>query len=343
MLDGDEKDQNPKARGGHARADALSAKERSDSARRAALARWGTDLPTASHDGPLTIAGRTIMAAVLPNGKRLLAQGTFLRALGRSRTPKAGTGGLSTVDGLPFFLQAEQLRPFITDELRLSTTPIQFRLTSGQKSLGYDANLLPLVCEVYLNLRDALANEGKPVPRNYSHIVSACDALTRGFARVGLAALIDEATGYQEVRDRKALQAILDKFLRKEFAAWSKRFPDEFYREIFRLRQWEWKGMKVNRPQVVARYTTDLVYSRLAPGVLRELEARNPRDEKGKRRTKHHQWLTEEVGHPALAQHLYAVIGLMRLSDSWGQLKDMIDRAYPKRDDSGQMKLFLET
>jgi len=39
-------------------------------------------------------------------------------------------------------------------------------------------------------------------------------------------ALVDEATGYQEIRDRLALQAILDRFLRKELAAWAKRFPD---------------------------------------------------------------------------------------------------------------------
>ena len=72
-----------------------------------------------------------------------------------------------------------------------------------------------------------------------------------------------------------------------------------------------------NRPQVVANYTKDIVYARLAPGILKELEARNPKNEKGYRKAKHYQWLTEDVGHPALAQHLYAVIGLMRLSDSW--------------------------
>jgi hypothetical protein len=70
-------------------------------------------------------------------------------------------------------------------------------------------------------------------------------------ADVGIIALVDEATGYQEVRDKLALQAILDAYLRKELAAWAKRFPDTFYRQIFRLRSWQWKGMKVNRPQVV--------------------------------------------------------------------------------------------
>jgi hypothetical protein len=127
---------------------------------------------------------------------------------------------------------------------------------------------------------------------------------TKPSSSAGIIALIDEVTGYQEIRDREALQQILDKYLRKEYAAWAKRFPDDFYREMFRLRGWQWRGMKVNRPSVVGRYTKDLVYSRLAPGIPEELERHNPKDDKGNRKSKHHQWLTEDIGHPALAQHL---------------------------------------
>jgi hypothetical protein len=333
-------DDNPKARGGHARAEVLSSDERIEIARNAALARWGADVPQATHEGDFKIGSSTVSAAVLPNGLRLLTQATFLRAIGRSRSPKAGTGVLSTADATPFFLQAETLQPFISEELMMATTPIFFRSGSGKKAVGYDAQLLPKVAEVYLKFRDACLGANKPVPRQYEHIVRACDILVRGLAAVGIVALVDEATGYQEVRDRLALQAILDKFLRKEFAAWAKRFPDDFYREIFRLKGWEWRGMKVNRPQVVAHYTKDVVYSRLAPGILKELEDRNPKNERGNRKAKHHQWLTEEVGHPALAQHLYAVIGLMRLSTNWDEFKNLINRAYPKRKDIAQFELF---
>src|SRR5438046_544962 len=94
--------------GGLARAKKLTSEERADIARGAAETRWMSDgLLRASHDGDLDLAGRLIKAAVLPNGQRLLTQGTLLVAIGRSRTPKAGTGGYTTVDGLPFFLQAE--------------------------------------------------------------------------------------------------------------------------------------------------------------------------------------------------------------------------------------------
>jgi hypothetical protein len=74
-----------------------------------------------------------------------------------------------------------------------------------------------------------------------------------------------------------------------------------------------------------------IVYERLLPGILKQLEERNPKDDTGKRKRKHHQWLTEDVGHPALAQHLYAVTALMRASTTWQQFKGLLNQALPKR------------
>lgn len=332
-------DETPQSKGGKARALALTDDRKREIAQKAASARWDADIPQASFEGEFKIGDWVIAAAVLPNGKRLLTQGTFLRAIGRSRSPKGGTGVLSTVDGVPFFLQADALKPFVSDDLLASTTPIFFRHLNGKKAVGYDAELLPAVADVYLKMRDAFAADGKQVPGQYDHIVRACDLVMRGLARVGIVALVDEATGYQEVRDRMALQAILDRYLRREFAAWSKRFPDEFYQQIFRLRDWEWRGMRVNRPQVVAKYTNDFVWERLAPGLLEELQKRNPKDERGNRKSAHHQWLTEEVGDPKLAQHLYAVVGLMRASGTWDQFKGMLDRAFPKQGQTLELAL----
>lgn len=115
-----------KAKGGFARAEKLTVEERKRIAREGARARWDANVPHAAHEGVVNVGKAQIGAAVLPNGKRLLTQASFLRALGRSRSPKAGTGVLSTADGLPFFLQAEALQPYISDELRMSTTPIFF-------------------------------------------------------------------------------------------------------------------------------------------------------------------------------------------------------------------------
>ena len=82
---------------------------------------------------------------------------------------------------------------------------------------------------------------------------------------------------------------------------------------------------------MVGKYTNDLVYDRLAPNILEELEKKNPKNDKGHRVRRHHQWLTEEIGHPALAQHLYAIIGFMRASTNWNDFYRMVQRAFPKK------------
>src|SRR6202023_2446326 len=109
------------------------------------------------------------------------------------------------------------------------------------RAFGYNATLLPMICEVFLAARDT----PDVLHTSQQHIAKRADIVMRGLARVGITALVDEATGYQVVRDRLALQQILDKYLLKEYAKWAKRFPDEFYEEIFKLRNWQWKGMSI--------------------------------------------------------------------------------------------------
>ncbi len=274
---------------------------------------WG------SPDRPLKIGDLEIPAYVLENGTRVLSGRGMQTAL------QLGQSHGSKLKGL---LGAKNIKPHISNELAMALdSPLRFVRPGrgGKLAVGYEATILPDICDAILEARK---HEDLTPPEEM--VADQCEILTRAFAKVGIIALIDEVTGYQEIRDHEALQAILDKFLRKDLAAWAKRFPDDFYREMFRLRGWQWRGMKVNRPSVVGHYTNDLVYERLAPGILDELKRRNPRDEKGYRTAKHHQWLTEDLGHPALAQHLYATIGFMRAATSWDQFYRMMQRAFPK-------------
>ena len=324
----------PQVKGGLARAEALTPEVRSEIAQKAADARWG--ITSATHEGPLQIGGIQIPCAVLEDGTRVLSRIGFIRAIGRKGKAKGGRK-YDQESQVPVFLTAENLKPFITKEVTENYNPVRFRTLTGGVAIGYRADLLPHVCNVFMDAKEAGA-----LRDNQLHIAEHCKILSRGFSTVGLTALIDEATGYQEVRDRLALQAILDKYIAKAFAAWAKKFPDEFYQQIFRLNGWQWMGMKKNRPWAVARYTDDLVYRRLAPGVLKELRECNPRDERGHRKAKHHQWLTVDVGHTALAQHLYGIIGLMRTCDDngWKDFMVRVERAYPRQDNLGQLRLF---
>lgn len=327
-----------RARGGAARAAKLTPEERSAIARKGALAKIAKKdepkLPVVqygSSDRPLRILETEIPCYVLSDGTRVLTQEGFLSALGRAQKAKGGTGAAALtegVDNLPAFLAATNLKPLISKELLESTRPIKFRRSTGGLAYGFRAEALPQVCNVYLKARDQ-----KLLAPSQKHIADKADMLVRGLAETGIVALVDEATGYQEVRARDALQAYLERFIRKELAAWVKTFPDDFFREIYRLKRWDWTGSS-RRPGVVGNYIKDLIYERLGHGVLAELERKNPSDGKGQRKTKHHQWLTADIGNPALAQHMYALIGFMRAEDDWETFKARFSRAYPKKGDT---------
>lgn len=314
------------AEGGRTRAQRLSVEERTRIARQAALARWAEkdEAPRATHEGELHIGGSTLPCAVLEDGTRVLTQWGFLRAIGRSGRPAAGRG--SDVEKVAPFLALENLKRYVTKELEDSTKPIIFRLPSGVKAYGYRAEILPKVCEVYLQARDE-----EKLLKSQEKFARACEILMRGLAHVGIVALVDEATGYQADRAKNALTEILERFIATELRKWVKTFPADYYKELFRLRKWAFPPARSNsRPALVGKLTNDLVYRRLAPGVLEELKRLTPRDEKGRLKAHLHRRLTEDVGHPRLREHLAAVVALMKASATWDDFKRSVDRALPK-------------
>jgi hypothetical protein len=300
------------------------------------LARWDGNLPVATHESkePLRIGDMELSCAVLQNKTRIITQASFLRVLGRSRSPKAGTGVFSTVDELPFFLQAEALRPFISDELLVSTNPIFYRTLSGGRGVGYNALLLRQVAEVYLKFRDnELATKGT-VSQRYKHIVQAADILIRGLADVGIVALVDQNTGYERDRAKTDLEEILKRFVGDELRPWIKTFPDEYYEQMFRLRGLEFPKDSVKRPQYFGHLTKDIIYRRLAPGLWERLNEVIPRRPDGRLTVPAHRKLTENIGYRELLKLMGSVVTLMSLSDGWSEFMALLDKRHPRYGDT---------
>lgn len=310
------------SQGGKARAAKLSTERKKDIAERAAAARWGKDLPTASHEGPIKLGDVTIQSAVLKDGRRVLTQSDFMIALGRARQAKGRAYYAGDVN-LPAFLTAQNLKPFIDNDLTVTSSQIEFRPLKGVRAFGYSAELLPKVCEVFLKARDAGA-----LVAGQMHIAKQADILMRGLAHIGIIALVDEATGYQFDRARDALAKILEEFIAKELQPWTRTFPLDFYREIFRLKGWPFDPATMQGPRVLGKYTNNIVYERLAPDVLKNLREKNPVVD-GRRKHKHFQWLTGEVGHPKLLAHLEGTKMLMKVSSTWEEFLERMDKFYP--------------
>lgn len=320
-----------KAKGGVVRAAKLSPEERTAIAKKAAAKRWRKTAPMATHEGDLQIGDILISCYVLDDGQRILSTRGIMKSLGRAWRGRKYSG-----TELPVFIEANNLKPFIPGNLDL--VPRSLKTPKGIVAEGFPAEVLPAVCDVYLSARDA----GALTPAQHK-VANQCEILVRAFAKVGIIALVDEATGYQGFRPKDALRAFLDKVLREELAAWAMKFPDEFYQNIYKLKGWPWPGMKKNRFSVVAHYTRDLIYERLGPGVLKELEARTPKDEKGYRKNKFHQWLSDDFGNPMLAQHLHSIITLQRLAiangHGWNKFHKMVDQVSPKRGTTFELPL----
>ncbi len=318
-----------KAKGGFARAESLSPEKRAAIAKHAALKRWEGSGPAALHEGDLDLAGIVLSCAVLDTGQRVLSQSAFMKALNRARQAKGRTHYKGDID-LPAFLTAQNLKQFIPESLKVTSSQIEFKAKNGTRAFGYSADLLPQVISVFID-----ADRAGVLTHMQKRIAERAYLLSKALMNVAIVALVDEATGYQEVRPKDALQAYLEKLIAKDLAAWAKKFPDEFYENIYKLKGWPWPGMSVNRYSVVAHYTNDLVYERLAPGLRKALEEKNPKNEKGWRPAKNHQWLTADIGDPMLAQHLYSLVMFQRLALSqgygWNRFVKMVDRVHPKK------------
>lgn len=273
--------------------------------------------------GHIDLGFAKLPVAVLKDGTRVITTSGFSRALGFTTT-----GGhrkkKDQVAQLPYFLRINAVKALADNELIASIQPIPFKMVSGGNAIGYKASILPKICELFLKARDI----GALTEKQLEYAASA-DLIMRSLAHIGIIALVDEATGYQEFRDKTALQAILDKYLSAEAAKWAKTFPDSFYLGIFKLKNWNPDKVIRGKPGVVAHYTKDLVYNRLAPGLLESLQEKNPITDSGRRRNCHHQFLTQEQGLSHLKGHLFMVQKIMKMSKNWDDFMEKINSLLP--------------
>lgn len=313
-----------------ARMDKLSPERRIEIARVAAASRWdeAKKVPRETHTGVLPL-GDGIECSVLDNGMRVLSVNGITRAFG-----SGAKGRIETDAGLvPPMMAAANLQPFIDAELRRQLAqPVSYRAKSGGRlALGYEAEILHKMCGVLLDARagDVLRQTQLPVAQ-------AAELLMRGFAKVGLVALIDEATGYQAERARGELYQILEAYIAKELLPWTKKFPDEFFEQVYRIHGWRYEPGNTQRPQYVGHFINRTIYEQLPEGVLDELRKKNP-PVNGSRRFKHFQLLTKHTGNPHLDKQVVAVTTTMKLSSDKEDFKQKFRRLFPKRGDQAEL------
>jgi hypothetical protein len=245
----------------------------------------------------------------------------MVRAMGMS----IGGAGGGEGDRLVQFVNGKYINPYISPELlSRMTTSIRFQAPhGGAAATGYEAEVLPEICDAVLEARKAGALRPQQM-----HIAEQAEILMRGFARVGIIALVDEATGYQRDRAKDSLAKILEAFVAKELQPYMQTFPADFYEQMFRLRGLPYPPENPKfRPKYFGLLTNDIVYERLAPGLLEELKKQAKKDEK---KAHLHRRLTAEVGHPKLKEHLASVVTAMKLSNDYPDFISKMNRIHPR-------------
>lgn len=290
------------------------------------------EIPWAVAEGHIKIGETRIPCANLDNGERVLTQQGVLRALGRARAAKGGQG--ASVDQGAAFLRAKNLKPFIDNELLASTKPVEFRPLRGGYTpkgaampiaYGFKATAFPDVLKVYV---DAL-NAGV-LRQKQEHIGELAQRLLKSLPKVGMIALVDEATGYQVVRDHNELQTILAAYVLPEHRPWIEAIPREFTKELYRV--WGWNTSTQRGPRYAGKLTRKLLYEHLPAPVLPRLDELNPADkDTWQRKKKHHTLLTEEIGLQHFRGQLAGVMALLRASPNKRVFLSLFERAFGKR------------
>lgn len=329
-----------KAKGGVARALALTKEERAEIAKKAAEARWGGDVEVAKRAGEIVIGDISIPCAVLADGTRVLSERAITKAFGGKRGGSHWKRLKLQTDGayLPVFLSAANIKPFINNELEagLSRRRIYRQKKGGTPAYGIEANLLPKICNVYLKMRDAEADGKKALKAAQVPMSVQADIIMRGLAEVGIVALVDEATGHIHEKRQDEYRELFQAFIREQVREYEKEFPKQFTDSLYKLYGLQ-PGKPGRHPQFFGGFIRKYIYEPLATSkgaILEMLDEKNPTVyARGGRRYKMFQFLSESIGLPAFRAHLWQVVGILGASRDKAEFERSFKRAFPRSGD----------
>lgn len=289
----------------------------------------------AEYQGTLNLNGFDLSCAVLndENRTRVFSENALAKAFGMKGGGQYWKKRKEKEIYLPEYLSASYLQPYLSDSLiDKFKNSINYTTLNNQRARGVEVSVLPEICDIYIRAAKELNTP------NLKAAAEVAYTLMKGFATIGIVALVDEATGYQHDREQNELQKILSAYIAEELLPWQKRFPDVYYKELFRLNGWDYtvKGIK-KRPGVIGKWTNTLIYEQLPEGVLDALKQKTPKSDSGNYMARFHQSLTMDVGEPSLNNQITQIVTLFRLSDNMENMWSQFNKL--KMRQSGQLEL----
>ena len=321
-------------KGGRARASVLTKEERKEIASKAAKARWKKEgklketpqgrpkseakkkekateperieMPYSMFRGELEIGDIKMECHVLNDLRRVFTQREVVRFLSAGR--KSGDLGIYLDNN-----------PLINKDEVLAET-FSFKIPGTQfEAIAYEATLIVDICGKYIEAKE----QGELRTSQYK-LAAQSQIFMRSSAKVGIIALIDEATGYQELRAKRALQLKLQAFIADEMQDWAKMFPDDFWFELARI-----EGVRYsprNRPLRWGKYIMMFVYDAIDSDIGKALREKNPDPHF---RKNHHQWL-KEFGKEKVKLQIQSVTTIMKLCKDMNEFKHKFNKVFSK-------------
>lgn len=312
-----------RAKGGAARALALTPERRKEISANAIAARKAkAGLPKAicgTEDKKIVYGEIEIQCYVLDDETRVLTLRSLQSGIGMSEG--GGKDGARKIPALMARLRGKGIN--IMDLDVRANSPIRFILPSGNIADGYDARMLTDICAVLIE-----ADRKRVLDKRYATIADRAATLQHGFANLGIIWVVDQVTGYDDFKKAADMGRIIEAFVAKEMRPYVWKFPPEFYKELFRLRGVPYDPKSVKRPQYFGHLTNNIIYSRLAPGVWKELKAKS-KNSTAIVRPHLHRFLTEDIGDPRLQNVITTNVTAMTLSDDWFDFLSKLDRVLP--------------
>lgn len=266
-------------------------------------------LPKAIYQGKLQLGGNEVDCYVLENGDRVISIRAAVRAMA-----KVESGNIKNYIGI------KALQAYISVD-QIEASMIDFEIPGMFNARGLTAETFLSICQAYVTA----LNEGHDLTERQRDTAVQCAILLSACAKIGLIALIDEATGYQYEREENALQVKLRAYVADELREWEKTFPDELWHEFGRLTHW--KGVLHQRPKYWGLLVMELIYEALDPDVADYLKNNKPKPRHG---LNYHQWMSSDYGLRKLDMHIQQIIGIAKTCETMRELKDKVAHHYKK-------------
>lgn len=199
-------------------------------------------------------------------------------------------------------------------------------LYEGLEEHYYDSALLVDFANEIINL-----NAQGVLDESWRDNALRCRHFIQASAKIGVSSLIDEATGYAKLKADYEYRQMFEKYISDTKSSWMLEFKEPFFNGIYKI--YNLRRIGRNHPSFFGTFILKYIYYPLAGSnglILKKLDEKDPYVSHKGRSCRLHQYLSEELGKPALRDQLVEVTTLLKVSRDKDWFKRMFMELHPK-------------